>query len=853
MGTHSEQTAVTPMLKQYWQIKSEVQDKDTILFFRLGDFYEMFFDDAKIASNILDITLTSRNKSDPNPVPLCGIPYHAAEGYISKLLSSGKKVAICEQVEDPKTAKGVVKREIIKIYTPGVLMEPDGLVADQNNYLVALDLIPNNSFALAVCDASTGDFKATILKDLGILAQEVARIEPREVLVSRSLSEDQIFLRIKPIFGQAMVTVLDDPRFDPSIKGDVTLDGVAKETYSAIGAINNYLAETHKSSMPHIRKVLPYSTAEHMIIDETCKRNLELTKTLADGAHVGSLVWLLDKTFTAMGGRTIRRWMFYPLLNAIAIGERLSAVETIKDDFHLYEGLKNELTSIADLERITSRIVTASANARELNSLKDSLKVLPRLKDKLKDTEGLLESICKKLDPCLDLAEKIESTIVLEPPISMKDGGLIKDGVSSELDELRGLATDGKGFIAKLEMTERERTGISSLKVRYNRVFGYYIEVTHANTEKIPDNYIRKQTLTNAERYITPELKEYEEKVLGAEERIRQLETEIFSELRNFASSFAGRIADTADVLGKLDALMSLANIANQNRYCRPEISSDGEIRIVSGRHPIIEQLNATERFVPNDITLNMDDCKMMIITGPNMAGKSTIMRQTALIVLMAQIGSFVPATEAKISLCDRIFTRVGASDNLIKGQSTFMVEMSEASIILKEATEKSLILIDEIGRGTSTYDGVSIAWAVAEYLHDHVKAKTLFATHYHELTDLALTKSGIKNFNVAVKEWNDQIIFLRKLVSGGVNRSYGIQVARLAGLPSEVVAKAKEILAKLEKGEMELKFDNSKQMGLFEKTDEITEKIKNIDTSVLTPIEALNLLHELKQKLGSS
>ncbi|PIR16731.1 MAG: DNA mismatch repair protein MutS [Deltaproteobacteria bacterium CG11_big_fil_rev_8_21_14_0_20_49_13] len=845
MGTHSDQTSVTPMLKQYWQIKSEIEDKETILFFRLGDFYEMFFDDARIASELLDITLTSRNKSDANPVPLCGIPYHAAEGYISKLLSSGKKVAICEQVEDPKTAKGIVRREIIKIITPGVLMETDSLVAGENNYLAAI----NEEFALAICDVSTGDFRAAALKDVEHLIRELARIEPKEILVPRSLSESQIFLKLKPLLSASMLTVLDDPNFDPLVK-EVALEGVPSEAYSSVGAVISYLKNTHKRELGHIKSVTAYSVDQHMVVDESTKRNLELTRTMSEASHTGSLSWLLDRTRTAMGGRTLRRWMLYPLLDTIAIDDKLDAVESIKDDFKLFEELKNDLTLIADIERITSRIVIGSANARELVSLKESLKVIPRLKLNLNGAGGLLGSIVKRLDDCRELLEKIEGVLVAEPPLSVKEGGLIKEGFSKELDELRSLATDGKGFIARLETSEKTRTGISSLKVRYNKVFGYYIEITHTHADKVPENYIRKQTLANAERFITPELKEYEEKVLGAEERIRQLEHELFTGVRTYAAEFAGRLAETADALGRLDALASLAFVANDNRYTRPVVKNDGEIKITGGRHPIIEKLNSTERFVPNDISLNMNDCRMMIITGPNMAGKSTIMRQTALIVLMAQMGSFVPASDASISVVDRIFTRVGASDNLVKGQSTFMVEMREASVILREATDKSLILIDEIGRGTSTYDGVSIAWAVAEYLHDRIKAKTLFATHYHELTDLALTKEGIKNFNVAVKEWNDQIIFLRKLVSGGVNRSYGIEVARLAGLPQEVVTRAKEILLKLEKGEMVLKGEETRQMGLFEGDSQLQNILKGVNLDTLTPIEALNVLHEMKNKL---
>ncbi|MBI2342695.1 MAG: DNA mismatch repair protein MutS, partial [Deltaproteobacteria bacterium] len=708
---------------------------------------------------------------------------------------------------------------------------------------------------------STGDFRATVIKDIYHLAEELSRIEPREVLVARSFSEDKVFGDLKQILNHAVISVLDDPYFDPAECRQIISENVPSDAYSAVGAVVGYLKSTRKTNLNHIRTVKPYSISEYMVVDETTKRNLELAKTLADGSHHGSLVWLLDKTRTAMGARTVRNWIFYPLQSIGAINERLDAVEALKDDFKLAEYLKNDLSVVSDIERITARVVTGGSNARELVSLKDSLRILPKIKGHLKDRTGYIGRIRDEINPLTELAERIDKVLLDDAPLSIKDGGLIKCGFSAELDELRGLSTSGKDFIARLEATERQRTGINSLKVRYNKVFGYYIEVTHTHAEKIPNNYIRKQTLVNAERFITPELKEYEEKVLGAEERIRQLEYELFSELRNFASSFARQLANTSAGIGRLDAVLSLAESANKNRYCRPSFLENGRINITGGRHPVIEALNPASRFVPNDINLDMDKCRVMIITGPNMAGKSTVMRQTALISLMAQMGSFVPAAEAELSVVDRIFTRVGASDNLLKGQSTFMVEMNETAQILKNATEKSLILIDEIGRGTSTYDGVSIAWAVAEYLHDSVKAKTLFATHYHELTDLSLTKSAVKNFNVAVKEWNDQIIFLRKLVEGGVNRSYGIQVARLAGLPQDIIARAKEILVKLEEGEAILKNDNSAQMPLFgnkdnakrcgdTSPDEIAEIIKKVDTSVMTPIEALNLIHELKQKI---
>ncbi|MBI2974864.1 MAG: DNA mismatch repair protein MutS, partial [Deltaproteobacteria bacterium] len=612
------------MLKQYWQIKSEIKDDNTILFFRLGDFYEMFFDDAKIASEILDITLTSRNKNNPDPVPLCGVPFHAAEGYIAKLLSAGKKVAICEQVEDPKTAKGVVRREVVKIITPGVLMEADSLIASRNNYLAAI-AFNKQVFSLAICDASTGDFRATVIKDIYHLAEELSRIEPREVLVARSFSEDKVFGDLKQILNHAVISVLDDPYFDPAECRQIISENVPSDAYSAVGAVVGYLKSTRKTNLNHIRTVKPYSISEYMVVDETTKRNLELAKTLADGSHHGSLVWLLDKTRTAMGARTVRNWIFYPLQSIGAINERLDAVEALKDDFKLAEYLKNDLSVVSDIERITARVVTGGSNARELVSLKDSLRILPKIKGHLKDRTGYIGRIRDEINPLTELAERIDKVLLDDAPLSIKDGGLIKCGFSAELDELRGLSTSGKDFIARLEATERQRTGINSLKVRYNKVFGYYIEVTHTHAEKIPNNYIRKQTLVNAERFITPELKEYEEKVLGAEERIRQLEYELFSELRNFASSFARQLANTSAGIGRLDAVLSLAESANKNRYCRPSFLENGRINITGGRHPVIEALNPASRFVPNDINLDMDKCRVMIITGPNMAGKSTV------------------------------------------------------------------------------------------------------------------------------------------------------------------------------------------------------------------------------------
>lgn len=795
------------MMKQYWEIKGRYPDKDTILFFRLGDFYEMFFDDAEVASKILDIALTSRNKKNENPVPLCGIPFHSAENYIAKLLNHGKKVAICEQVEDPALATGIVKRDVIRVITPGTVTDPDSLEAKRHNYLAAINQ-SNGRWGFAVIDVTTGLFRAAEFANLRKLGDEIASLEPSEVILSRSAAESGALGKGDGILKGIVFTILDDPKFDPTllkrVVGEADFLKVPDAAQAAAGAICHYVEYAAGGVLNHIRGIDIYETRQFMIVDESTKRNLELTRTIVDGSRHGSLLWLLDQTITPMGARLMREWLFHPLTDCARINSRLDAVETFLSDLILCEDISGVLSKVSDLERIAGRIAMETAGARDLASLKNSLKALPQLLDIKKDAEGLLREIFKNLDPLEEVAARIEAALVPEPPLGLKEGGLINKGFSAELDELRKISGEGKGFIAGLEAEEKRRTGINSLKVRYNRVFGYYIEVTHTHKDKIPENYIRKQTLTNAERYVTPELKHFEEKVLGAEEKSRALEYELFSRLRFELAGYLPRIKKTAAYLARLDVLVSLAGLARKNRYTRPEINNSAEIEIKDGRHPIIEKINTGDRFVPNDVYLNDTTDRLLIITGPNMAGKSTVMRQVALIVLMAQMGGFVPAAGAKIGIVDRIFTRVGASDNIMRGLSTFMMEMQEASAILSEATEKSLIIIDEIGRGTSTFDGLAIAWAVAEYIHDHIKAKTLFATHYHELTDLQLTKKGVKNFNIAVKEWNDKIIFLHKIVPGGVSHSYGIQVAQLAGLPRPVVERAREVLANLETGELD-------------------------------------------------
>ncbi len=865
--------SMTPMVKQYLRIKDIYND--AILMYRVGDFYEMFFEDAEIASKLLDITLTSRNKNEENPIPLCGVPYHSVEPYIAKLLSLGRKVAICDQVEDPMTAVGVVKREVTRVVTPGIILGGEGIEAGSHNFLAAItaDLPPptppykgGRHFGLAIADVSTGHFSVAEFDTLELLAEEIARLEPKEILLPKRLTNDENLLsKISRPGFEPLFTSLDESRFAPqSIEG---LDGAAQIVATlpaaarAAGAIWFYIKDTQKSEPRHIKRIESFLAAKTMRLDDATKRNLELFRQMIDGSPKKTLIDLMDRTSTAMGGRKLKEFMLYPLMDAGQIAKRLDAVEAILQS-GLISDLPPHLSKVYDLERIASRIAMGTASARDMVGLKDSINEIPEIKSVI-EVSGLKSQV-SGLDPLTDISARIEKVIVDEPPLSLRDGRIIKNGVSPELDGLRDVSTGGKDSIARIEARERERTGIGSLKVKYNKIFGYYIEITHTHKDKVPPDYIRKQTLVNAERYITPELKDFEDKVLSADDRIRTLEYDIFSKLREEIAGEVERIGKAADVLATIDVLTSFAIAASEYKYTRPVVNDGAEIRIIEGRHPIVERINPIERFVPNDVHLDGEANRLIIITGPNMAGKSTVMRQTALIVLMAQMGSFVPAKEAVIGVVDRIFTRIGASDALSLGQSTFMVEMREAATILNEATPRSLIVIDEIGRGTSTFDGLSIAWAIAEDLHDRVKARTLFATHYHELTELALTKEGIKNFNIAVKEWNGQIIFLRKLVPGGTSRSYGIQVASLAGLPEAVIARSHEVLKNLEAGELDeigkprlashagTTALNAAQLNLFCKppSSEITEKLHTIDTSTLTPIEALNILHELKQKI---
>lgn len=867
---------LTPMMRQYLEIKAA--HPDTILFFRLGDFYEMFLEDAVKASRILDITLTSRGKGgDGKDVPLCGVPYHSSAPYITRLVEAGEKVAICEQVEDPKTAKGIVKREVVRIVTPGLTVDSESLSPKENNFIASIYSSGRDVWGVAALDLSTGTFRATDLPSLDAAVSELYCLNPRELLIPTIYREDDSLSELYLLSRDMLITAIDEWVYDSDYCSRLLVDafGVASrdalgcpdlgDGYYAACALLYYLKETQKGTVSHVKALTHYRINDHLVMDDATRRNLELLSTMAEGKIKGSLLWVMDRTVTAMGGRKLKQWINYPLVSIEKIKQRHDAVEELLESRGCRSDLTEQLDGIYDLERLNARISLASASAKDLVALKLSLQKLPVVLQSLNGfTAELVCVLREKIDPLDDLAALLEHAIVPDPPFVLREGGVIADNYNAELDELRLISREGKGFIARLEAQERSRTGISSLKVRYNKVFGYYIEITKSNLAHIPENYQRRQTLANAERFITPELKEYEEKVLGAEDRICELEYNLFQEVRQTAAAMGERIAKTADALANIDVLLALASLAQERDYVRPEVDGSTVLSISEGRHPVIDAVELGERFVPNDVLLDNDDNQIIIITGPNMAGKSTFMRQVALITLMAQVGSFVPAAAARIGVVDRIFTRVGAADNLARGQSTFMVEMTETANILRNASQRSLIVLDEIGRGTSTFDGVSIAWAVAEYLHDteQCRAKTLFATHYHELTELAVTRNRIKNFNIAVKEWNDQIIFLRKIIAGGASHSYGIQVARLAGLPSKVIERAKEILLNLEKGEYVdegipriAKAKRSgpvtpgPQLALFTADEDLLRsRLKSLSISTITPLEALNLLDELKR-----
>ena len=862
-------TELTPMRKQYYTIKE--QNKDCILFFRLGDFYEMFDEDARLAARELDLTLTTRDRNKPKEeqTPMCGVPYHSVDSYIARLVSKGYKVAICEQTEDSALAKGLVEREVTRIVTPGTVTESCMLEESKNNYIACI-YGEKQSCGLAFCDLSTGAFYVTSCPDAPSAACELGRFAPSEVIRGGAAShdpvlEDALFHRLSCCvdeeqpgqFSPADSQEVLESHFGESLS-ELGLTGLP-EAVLAAGTLLRTLLTLQKNDLTHIRQLQYYTSGKFMELDMDARRNLELTETLRSKEKKGTLLWVLDKTHTAMGGRLLRSWIEKPLLDGGEIYRRQSAVEELVSATAVRGELEEALRDVSDLERVMTRIVTGTVNCRDLLGLAKGLRALPQVKRQLQELESpLLVSLNGEIDPLEDCAERIESTIVDEPPLTVREGGIIREGADPQADHLRSIMKGGSETIAAIEAAEREKTGIRTLKVGYNRVFGYYIEVSKSFVNQVPEGYIRKQTLTNCERYITQELKDLEDQVLGAKERLTALEYQIFTQLREFLAAQAARVQCSAAAVAQADVLCSLASVAAQRGYCRPEITLDREISITDGRHPVVEMMLKDSLFVPNDTHIGAKDNQVSIITGPNMAGKSTYMRQVALIVLMAQIGSFVPARSARIGIVDRVFTRIGASDDLASGQSTFMVEMAEVASILKYATAKSLLILDEIGRGTSTYDGMAIARAVLEYAANprQLGTKTLFATHYHELSAIENELPNVKNYNIAVKKRGDRMIFLRKIVPGATDDSYGVEVAKLAGLPNSVVARARQILQELESQEgvrpqaSGVKEPEDQISMLDLRSQQVCAALEKISIETLTPIEAMNELFKLKKML---
>ena len=859
---------LSPMMKQYFEIKEK--NKDCILFYRLGDFYEMFYEDAILASRELELTLTGRDCGQEERAPMCGVPFHSCEGYIAKLVSKGYKVAICEQTEDPKAAKGLVKRDIIRVITPGTVMEQSMLDESRNNYICSM-YSSDKKIGICFCDISTGELYATDISGRDyyrILTNPLASYSPREIL----FGGDIINLKQLPEFIKsklsAGVEMLDDDKFELSLCRETVEQQFPDEMHlisdkpvviSSVGALINYLRETQMSGLERINHLEIYNEAQYMRLDYNTQRNLELTQTMLSKTKRGSLLWVIDKTKTAMGKRLIRSWLDHPLMNISKINNRQSAVEELVNDTVLRLELTATLSGIYDIERIMTKIVYGSANARDLRSLCSAITDLPQISDLISGCQSsYMRMIYKDLDLLEDIHSLIDSAIVDDPPFSVREGGMIREGYNKELDIVNSDMNNSKDILSQIEAQEREKTGIPKLKIGYNRVYGYFLEVTNFYKNLVPDTYIRKQTLTGSERYITPDLKDLESRILGAKDRAIAMEYTLFETIRTTVSDNLERIQNTAKALATLDALTSLANVASDNRYVRPEVNQSTAIVIKDSRHPVVELLLRDSSFVPNDVNLDTKGERVDIITGPNMAGKSTYMRQIALIVLMAQMGSFVPASSAKIGIVDSIFTRVGASDDLASGQSTFMVEMNEVANIVKNATSKSLLILDEIGRGTSTFDGMSIARAVLEYCADKKKlgAKTLFATHYHELSVMEQLLDGVKNYSIAVKKRGDDITFLRRIVPGGADDSYGIEVAKLAGVPNTIINRAKEILADLESGKAEtiiekVNVNEDTQLSLMGvASSPVIDKLKSVDLNTLTPIEAMNLLYELKNMI---
>ena len=864
----------SPMIEHYKKMKERYHD--CVLFYRLGDFYELFFEDAVEISRVLDLTLTEKNAGNGKKAPMCGVPFHAADNYIAKLVNKGYKVAICEQLTDPKPGQ-IVDRDVVRVITAGTVTEDSMLEERKNNYIMSI-FKSGIYFGISVCDISTGEFYAAEIKDNNNFPQlldEIARYSPSELVINSNLADcTEEMSKIRERFN-AYITRFQDKFFDtkPDIiklrfnlvdTNQKPIENIEERSFAvaSINALIEYIEQTQMTSLDHINKITIYQISKYMSLDINTRRNLEITEKMRDKSKKGTLLWVLDKTSTSMGGRHLRRWLNDPLIDTLEINRRLEAVKELKENVMLRGDVIDNLKKVYDIERLAGKMAYGNANARDMITLKNSLARLPEVKSVLQNCNSpMLKDIYENLDELQDIHELIEKSIVEDPPMTVKDGGIIKMGYNEEVDKLKTATTEGKNWIIQLEAEEREKTGIKNLKVGFNKVFGYFIEVTKSNLDQVPERYIRKQTLTNAERYITEELKNLENQILGAEEKVVILEYDLFTKIREEIAKNIVRLQKTATMVSTLDVLASFAQVAEDMNYCMPQVDNSGVIDIKGGRHPVIEKMLGAGEFVENDTYLDKDENRLSIITGPNMAGKSTYMRQVALITLMAQVGSFVPAEEAKIGVVDKIFTRVGASDDLSMGQSTFMVEMMEVATILKEATPNSLVILDEIGRGTSTYDGLSIAWAVAEYIANKEKcgAKTLFATHYHELTELEEKIEGVKNYSIAVKEKGEDIIFLRKIVRGGTDESYGIHVARLAGVPKMVTEEANKILKSLERkniltGKKEEKKDKKQVEGQFDmynfKLAEIAHEIDKINLNELTPIDALNTLVKIKEKM---
>lgn len=875
-------TEYTPMMQHY--LKTHEEYKDCILFYRLGDFYEMFFDDAKVVSKELELTLTGKSCGAEERAPMCGIPYHAAETYLTRLVKKGYKVAICEQVEDPKLAKGMVKREVTRVVTPGTTLNAQALDETKNNYIMCIAYIGDH-YGISSADITTGDYYVTEVDSERKLLDEVNKYQPTEIICNEAfyisgIDIDDMKNRMGIVIYSLDAWYFSDETAQMTLKDHFKvrdLEGLGLADYDsgvvAAGALLKYLYETQKTTLSNLVAIHPYTTGKFMIIDSSTRRNLELVETIREKQKRGSLLWVLDKTRTAMGARTLRSFVEQPLIERTEIEERYDAIDEFNTNAITREEIREYLNPVYDLERLITRVTYQTANPRDLIAFRNSIHMLPPIKTLMSDFQSpLLKRLYEQLDTLDELYELIERSITEEPPLTLHDGGILKEGYNEEVDRLRKAKTDGKSWLADLEAKEREKTGIKNLKIKYNKVFGYYLEVTNSFKDLVPDYFTRKQTLANAERFITPELKELEDVILGAEDKLIVLEYELFREVRQKVADEVVRIQKTAKAVAQIDVFASLATVAEQNNYCRPKLNEKGLIDIKDGRHPVVERMIQNEMFVANDTYLDNGSNRVSIITGPNMAGKSTYMRQSALIVLMAQIGSFVPAKSAKIGIVDRIFTRVGASDDLASGQSTFMVEMSEVANILRNATSNSLLILDEIGRGTSTFDGLSIAWAVVEHISNPrlLGAKTLFATHYHELTELEGKLNSVNNYCIAVKEKGDDIVFLRKIVKGGADKSYGIQVAKLAGVPDNVIERAKEIVEELSNNDITEIVQNISAEGSSKRSkpkldevdleqislldtmdnDTILNELKELDLGQMTPIEAMNKLYELQNKV---